>query len=99
MRACNTLRVAFDTDLQQRKLELVPSSARSTAPTASPLPEQLVPLLQDALDKIKAVINNVLPVGKKRTALEEAEWEDEGEEGALEREMMLQCAYSQDSYD
>ncbi|KAI0763215.1 hypothetical protein BC629DRAFT_1583945 [Irpex lacteus] len=43
----------------------------------SPLPDQLVPLLQEALDKIKA----------KRTALEEAEWEDEGEEGAMERDM------------
>lgn len=71
--------------------ELVPSSARSAAPTASPLPEQLVPLLQEALDKVKATVDHVLPVSKKRTALEEAEWEDEGESGALEREMMLQC--------
>ena len=63
-------------------LEMVPSSARATAPSASPLPDQLVPLLQEALDKIKSVISNVLPVSKKRTALEEAEWEDEGEEGA-----------------
>ena len=72
-------------------LEMVPSSARATAPSASPLPDQLVPLLQEALDKIKSVISNVLPVSKKRTALEEAEWEDEGEEGALERELMIQC--------
>ena len=71
--------------------ELVPSSARSTAPTASPLPDQLVPLLQETLERVKSVINHVLPVSKKRTALEEAEWEDESEEGALEREMMLQC--------
>lgn len=71
--------------------KLVPSSARATAPSASPLPEQLVPLLQDALDKIKSVINDVLPVSKKRTALEEAEWEDESTpEGALERELLLQ---------
>ncbi|KAI0092884.1 hypothetical protein BDY19DRAFT_926936 [Irpex rosettiformis] len=70
--------------------KMVPSSARATAPAASPLPDQLVPLLQEALDKIKSVIHNVLPVGKKRTALEEAEWEDEGEEGALERELMQQ---------
>ncbi|KAI0337338.1 AAA-domain-containing protein [Trametopsis cervina] len=70
--------------------KLVPSSARSAAPAASPLPEQLLPLLQESLDRIKTVINAVLPVSKKRTALEEAEWEDEGEEGALDREMMLQ---------
>ena len=72
-------------------LELVPSSARSAAPAASPLPEQLVPLLQEALDQMRSVIDKALPVSKKRTALEEAEWEDEGEEGALERELMLQC--------
>ncbi|EKM58961.1 uncharacterized protein PHACADRAFT_249098 [Phanerochaete carnosa HHB-10118-sp] len=71
--------------------KLVPSSARATAPTASPLPEQLAPLLQSALDRIKSVINDVLPVGKKRTALEEAEYEDEeSPESALERELMLQ---------
>ena len=70
---------------------MVPSSARATAPSASPLPDQLVPLLQEALDKIKAVISNVLPVSKKRTALEEAEWEDEeDDEGALEREILMQ---------
>lgn len=71
--------------------ELVPSSARSVSSTASPLPTQLVPLLQEPLEKIKEVINKVLPVSKKRTALEEAEWEDEGSENALEREIMLQC--------
>jgi hypothetical protein len=69
----------------------VPSSARSSASVASPLPTQLVPLLSETLDKVKAVIDKVMPVGKKRTALEEAEWEDEGLEGGLERELMLQC--------
>ncbi|KAI0820715.1 AAA-domain-containing protein [Trametes gibbosa] len=70
--------------------KLVPSSARSVSSAAIPLPTQLVPLLQEPLDKIKGVINKVLPVGKKRTALEEAEFEDEGSENALEREIMLQ---------
>ena len=36
------------------------------------------------------MINKVLPVSKPRNALEEAEWEDEGDEGALAREMLLQ---------
>lgn len=73
-------------------VELVPSSARATAAAATPLPEQLAPLLTDALERIKAVVNQVMPVGKKRTALEEAEYEDdESPEGALERELMLQC--------
>lgn len=74
-----------------RTLELVPSSARSSSSTASPLPTQLVPLLSDTLEKVKAAINKVLPVGKKRTALEEAMWEDDSEENALERELLLQC--------
>jgi len=69
----------------------VPSSARSSTSVASPLPTQLVPLLSDTLEKVKAVIDKVMPVGKKRTALEEAEWEDEGHDGGLERELMLQC--------
>lgn len=60
---------------------------------ASPLPQQLVPLLQDPVEKLKQVIAKILPENKKRTALEEAEWEDEGGEGALERELMLQCMY------
>ncbi|KAI0313571.1 hypothetical protein OF83DRAFT_522786 [Amylostereum chailletii] len=70
--------------------KLVPSSARSSSSVATPLPVQLQPLLSDGLDRVKAVLDKVMPVGKKRTALEEAEWEDEGEGGALEREMMLQ---------
>ncbi|THH02226.1 hypothetical protein EW026_g610 [Hermanssonia centrifuga] len=70
--------------------KMIPSSARATAPAASPLPDQLMPLLRDALERIKEVVGKVLPVGKKRTALEEAEWEDGDNEGALEREMLLQ---------
>ncbi|KAI9512741.1 AAA-domain-containing protein [Russula earlei] len=70
--------------------KLVPSSARSSASVAAPLPSQLVPLLSEALDKVKAAIDKVMPISKKRTALEEAEWEDDGQEGGLEREVMLQ---------
>ncbi|KAI5988685.1 AAA-domain-containing protein [Pisolithus orientalis] len=72
--------------------KLVPSSARSTSTSASPLPAHLVPLLGDALDRVKSAMDKVLPVSKKkRSALEEAEWEDRnGEEGALEREMIMQ---------
>ncbi|KZT23205.1 AAA-domain-containing protein [Neolentinus lepideus HHB14362 ss-1] len=74
--------------------KIVPSSARSASSTAQPLPVQLAPLLQDALDRVKDAISKVLPVSKKRTALEEAEYEDEGEDGALERELMLQSMES-----
>lgn len=72
-------------------LELVPSSARSSSSSASPLPTQLVPLLSDTLEKVKDAINRVLPVSKKRTALEEAMWEDDSEANALDRELFIQC--------
>ena len=72
-------------------IELVPSSARSSTSSASPLPSQFVPLLSDVLERMKELINKVLPLEKKRTALEEAEWEDDTEEGGLDREIMMQC--------
>ncbi|RPD55097.1 AAA-domain-containing protein [Lentinus tigrinus ALCF2SS1-7] len=74
--------------------KLVPSSARSVSSAASPLPTQLLALLEEPLDKLKEIISKVLPVSKKRTALEEAEWEDESSEGALERELMMQSMES-----
>ena len=71
--------------------ELVPSSARSSSSAATPLPMQFVPLLEDTLEKVKQVVQRVMPVEKKLSALEEAEFEDEGgEEGALEKEMFSQ---------
>ncbi|KDR71037.1 hypothetical protein GALMADRAFT_75355 [Galerina marginata CBS 339.88] len=72
--------------------KLVPSSARSTSSAATPLPVQFVPLLESTLEKVKEVIQRVMPVEKKLSALEEAEFEDEGgEEGALEKEMLSQA--------
>lgn len=47
--------------------------------------------MADTLQKVKEAINKVMPPNKKRTALEEAQWEDDSEECALEREMMIQC--------
>jgi hypothetical protein len=76
-----------------RDTEMVPSSERSTASSAVPLPLQLVPLLHDALENVKATIDRVLPRTKKRNILEEAEWQDDGDEDGFEREMMLQGAY------
>ena len=50
-----------------------------------------MPVLWDALEKVKEVIQRVLPLEKKLSALEEAEFEDDGgEEGALDREMLSQ---------
>lgn len=42
------------------------------------------------MELVKTVLDRALPLGKKRTALEEAEYEDEGDEGALDREVMMQ---------
>lgn len=73
-------------------IELVPSSARSSSSVATPLPTQFIPLLSDTLERVKTVIGRVMPIEKKLTALEEAQFEDDdGEEGALEREMLMQC--------
>lgn len=80
---------------ERGSIELVPSSARSASSAAESLPSQLVPLLSPVLELAKEVVGKVMPVSKKRTALEEAEWEDDvGEEGAFDREMMLQSRYS-----
>jgi hypothetical protein len=72
-------------------LGIVPSSTRSSSTAASPLPSQFTPLLGDTVEKVREVIRRVMPLDKKLSALEEAEFEDEGgEEGALEREMLSQ---------
>ncbi|KAG8218228.1 AAA-domain-containing protein [Butyriboletus roseoflavus] len=84
-----TINVAFR-DFMISVKKFVPSSARSSSSAASPLPSQLEPLLAVTLQKVKDAINKVMPTSKKRTALEEAQWEDDNEESALEREMMMQ---------
>ncbi|KAG8735056.1 hypothetical protein FRC10_011021 [Ceratobasidium sp. 414] len=71
---------------------LIPSSARSASSHASPLPQQLVPLLKPALDVVVETLEKSLPSFKKRNLLEEAEWEYEDEEdGGWEREMISQA--------
>lgn len=72
--------------------EIVPSSQRSTGSVANPLPAQLAPLLEQPLEHVKEVLDKVLPKVKKRTALEEAQWEEDadGEAAAFDREMLLQ---------
>ena len=61
---------------------IVPSSERSTASGAIPLPQVLEPLLRDALQDIISRVANVLPLSKRLTALQEAEFEQpEGEKG------------------
>jgi hypothetical protein len=76
-----------------RAAEIIPSSARSAASSATPLPAHLHPLLSDSLERIKQVVHDVLPVKKRPTVLEEAEWEDE-DDGSFAKEMMLQGGLS-----
>lgn len=79
------------TDLRpELTTEIVPSSARSTSSAAVQLPNQLVPLLSHDLERLKSAIDLALPRVKKRTALEEAEFEDDDGD-SFEKEMMLQC--------
>jgi ATPase family AAA domain-containing protein 2 len=53
-------------------------------------------LLSPVVEVAKNVVTRVMPVSKKRSALEEAEWEDDvDEQGAFDREMMLQSQFSQ----
>ena len=60
-----------------------------------------MPLLSPVLEAAKEVVTRVMPVIKKRSALEEAEWEDDvDEEGAFDREMMLQSLFERfNSFD
>ena len=73
---------------------MVPSSARSSASVATPLPPQFEPLLSESFEAVKVALKRVLPMDKRLTALEEAEYEDEDdEEIALDRELLMQCRF------
>lgn len=55
--------------------KLVPSSARSMAPSFAPLPAHLAPLLGSAVERAHATLNRVLPYRAPQNALEDALWE------------------------
>ncbi|KAK1831769.1 hypothetical protein QBC39DRAFT_258121 [Podospora conica] len=55
--------------------KIVPSSQRSAATAATPLPRLIEPLLKDQYEAMLKVLNNVMPRPKKVTALEEAMFE------------------------
>ncbi|KAL7420143.1 TAT-binding protein-like protein 7, AAA ATPase [Cryptotrichosporon argae] len=68
--------------------KIVPSSARSSSSAAIQLPTHLAPLLSAHLERIQTAVIRALPENKKRSALEEAEWEED--DGRFENEVMLQ---------
>ncbi|QSZ35162.1 hypothetical protein DSL72_008029 [Monilinia vaccinii-corymbosi] len=71
--------------------KMVPSSERSTSSGAKPLPKTIEPLLRDQLKKIEEIVDDLIPVKKKTTALQEAMYEQyEDEDQGFGRETMQQ---------
>ncbi|KAI9882865.1 MAG: hypothetical protein M1823_005384 [Watsoniomyces obsoletus] len=71
--------------------KIVPSSERSTTSPMAPLPKQVEPLLRKPLAEIETLVGESLPHGKKLTALEEAEFEEDADDdGGFQRERMQQ---------
>lgn len=71
--------------------KIVPSSARSAASAAAPLPTHLAPLLEHTLQKAKRVLNELLPPKHRLSVLEEAEFEQGDNDGSFTREILERC--------
>jgi SpoVK/Ycf46/Vps4 family AAA+-type ATPase len=63
--------------------KMIPSSERSTSSGAAPLPKVVEPLLRDQLKKIESILDSLIPIKKKTTALQEAMYEqyDDDDQG------------------
>lgn len=71
--------------------KMIPSSERSAPSGAAPLEPSVEPLLRDALAKVSALLDDILPENKILSALEEAEYGDRDDIGSgFEREIMQQ---------
>jgi len=71
--------------------KMIPSSERSTSSGAAPLPKGIEPLLRDQLKKIEAILDGLIPIKKKTTALQEAMYEQyEDEDQGFGRETLQQ---------
>jgi hypothetical protein len=70
--------------------KMIPSSERATSSGAAPLPAQIEPLLRHRLSDIKNIVSEVLPQQKRLTALQEAEFEDAGDDRGMKAERMQQ---------
>ena len=55
--------------------KMVPSSERSTSSGAAPLPKLIEPLLREQLKEIENIVDGLIPIKKKTTALQEAMYE------------------------
>ncbi len=63
------------TDFMLSVKKMIPSSERSTASSASPLPRIVEPLMRNQYRAILRVLDNILPRPNKQTALQEAMFE------------------------
>ncbi|PQE32724.1 AAA family ATPase protein [Rutstroemia sp. NJR-2017a WRK4] len=71
--------------------KMIPSSERSTSSGAAPLPKLVEPLLRDQLKAIEDIVDNLIPIKKKTTALQEAMYEQyDDEDHGFGRETMQQ---------
>lgn len=70
--------------------KIIPSSERSGSSSAAPLDSTVEPLLRRSLDKISAILDEVMPDRPRRTALEEAEYDDRDDEQGFDREVLQQ---------
>ncbi|KAL8812489.1 MAG: hypothetical protein Q9223_000101 [Gallowayella weberi] len=70
--------------------KMVPSSERSTSSGAAPLPPHMEPLLRQPLSEITNVMREMLPLTKRSSALEEAEFEDVEDDRGISAERMQQ---------
>lgn len=71
--------------------KMVPSSERSTSSGAAPLPRLVEPLLRDQLKAIEGIVDGLIPIRKKTTALEEALYEQyDDDDHGFGRETMQQ---------
>ncbi|TQS35423.1 hypothetical protein Golomagni_04156 [Golovinomyces magnicellulatus] len=71
--------------------KMIPSSERSTSTGAAPLPKAIEPLLRKQLKQIKLILDELISVKKKTTALEEAMYEQyDDEDYGFGREKMQQ---------
>ncbi|KAI5207903.1 AAA-domain-containing protein [Aureobasidium subglaciale] len=68
--------------------KIVPSSERSAASGASPLKPNVEPLLREALARVSAIIDDIIPQKKPTTALEEAMFDDREDENGFEKETL-----------
>ncbi|KAL2074476.1 hypothetical protein VTL71DRAFT_8254 [Oculimacula yallundae] len=71
--------------------KMIPSSERSTSSGAAPLPKAVEPLLRHQLKRIESILDGLIPIQKKTTALQEAMFEQyEDDDQGFGRETLQQ---------